>query len=346
MNRRHILSGLATLPLIASVPSAFAESFDPAPSVHSLAAAVRELYHDATIAGRIADRLLASLAAGSFASGQTPQALADLLNREIRTASNDLHFVVMSGTMHHSTVPPTPPHSQTAPFTPTELEALRRTNFGIAAVAILPGNVGRLDLRQFYRPAAEVRGRLGAAMAALADSWAMVVDLTRNVGGDPNTVALLLSYFFDRPSFVVNRFRWRSGSVEEFRTTAEPGGPRFGETKPLVVLVSGSTYSAAEEFAYDVQALRRGTIVGEVSGGGANHALPVTIVGGLTAFIPQARAENPVTGTNWERAGVQPDVRAAGGAIARVGHRLALDRILAGGDPIKAGVVRQLQAVS
>ena len=82
--------------------------------------------------------------------------------------------------------------------------------------------------------------------------------------------------------------------------------------------------------------MRRGFIVGETSGGGANHALPVEIPGGFTAFIPQARAENPVTGTNWERVGVRPDLPVAAADTQRAAHRLALQRVAAGGDSEKA----------
>lgn len=307
----------------------------------ALARETRRLYHDRSTAQLIADRLLALVSSDLLAAAQTPDALAGLLNAEIAAASRDSHFMVMAGAMHAPPVPPTPPHAPVPPLTTAELAHLRRVNFGLAAAELLSGNVGRLDIRQFYRPAAEVRARLASAMALLADSWGMIVDLRRNPGGDPHAVALLLSYFFDRHPFIVNRFHWRDRPIEEFRTTSDPGGDRYGETRPLVVLVSGATWSAAEEFAYDVQALRRGIVVGQVTGGGANHALPVAIAGGLTAFIPQARAENPVTRSNWEGRGVQPDVSATPSEQIRIAHRLALQRIADDGDADKLPLIRE-----
>ena len=337
MPRRQLLKAIAVASFFLPGGGALAEPVsDRAATVTALAGETRRLYQDAAVGTAVADRLLAALGAGRFDGAATPDALASLLNAEIAAASGDGHFAVMPEMMMHAaTVPPTPPHSETPPLSDEERRHLERVDYGLAAVEILPGNVGRIDLRQFYRPAAEVRARLAAAMAGLADSWAMIVDLSANVGGDPKTVAHFLSYFFDRPPFVVNRFRWRNLPVEEFRTTADPGGPRYGESRPLIVQVSRSTFSAAEEFAYDVQALRRGSIVGEVTGGGANHALPVAIPGGFTAFIPQARAENPVTGTNWERVGVRPDLPVAAAEAARAAHRLALQRVAAAGDPEK-----------
>ena len=226
-----MLKALAASPLFLPGVAAFAQpGFDRAATVAALALETRRLYHDAAIGAAVADRLAAALAAGKFDHTATPDALAALLNAEIAAASGDGHFAVMPGLMMHApAVPPTPPHSQVPPLSDDERRHLERVDYGLAAVDLLPGNVGRIDLRQFYRPAAEVRARLAAAMARLSDSWAMIVDLSANIGGDPRAVAHFLSYFFDRPPFVVNRFRWRNLPVEEFRTAADPGGPRYGE---------------------------------------------------------------------------------------------------------------------
>ena len=284
---------------------------DPAATVRHLAETTRKQYHDATLAARIADHLLARLADGAFSIADS-QALARALNAEIATVSRDAHFVVMAGAMADMrAVPPSEPHQPTPPLKASELAVLDREKFGFPTAEILSGNVGRIEVQpQFYRPAAEIRAAAAAAMEVVAPTSALIIDLTRTIGGDPRSVAFFLSYFFDRPEFVVNRFRWRSLPVEEFSTTRRPGGPLYGESRPVAVLVSRSSYSAAEEFAYDMQALRRGIIVGQKTPGAANHALPVQLVGGFTAFVPMARAENPVTGTNWEGVGVTPDVAA------------------------------------
>ena len=333
MHRRYLLSLVAAAPLLL-VPTRLVAA-DPSgvePIVVAIADETRNRHHDPATGAAVADRLEAALRDGRFAGITTPEALARRINAEIQAVARDGHFIVMPGAMHAPPVPPTPPHRETPPFDPAELSHLRRVNFGFAAAELLDGNVARLEVRMFFRPAAEVRARLADAMRFLSDSAALIVDLSHNIGGDPHSVALLLSYFFDRPPFVVNRFRWRGRPVESFRTSSQPGGPLYGEARPLVVLVSASTFSAGEEFAYDAQVLRRATIVGQVTGGGANHALPVSSPGGFTAFIPQARAENPVTGANWEGVGVTPDVTADPAAALRTAHRIALERVAEAGD--------------
>jgi hypothetical protein len=62
------------------------------------------------------------------------------------------------------------------------------------------------------------------------------------------------------------------------------------------------------EFAYDLQALKRVTIVGERTGGGAPGTTSNRITDRLSASIPFCWSINPLTKTTWEGAGVQPDV--------------------------------------
>ena len=339
MDRRHFVVAAGAC-IVATRIAAAAPAPPVATIVADLASKTRALYHDGSLAAAIADRLEADFRSGAFQAAGSPMTLATLLNERIARASRDLHFMVMPGEMHAPPVPSTPPHSSIPPFTPDELNYLQERDFGIREAVVLPGNVGRLGVRQFYRPAKEVRDRLGQAMAALSRTAALIVDLAGNPGGDPHAVALLLSYFFEREPFVVNRFLWRDRPVEEFRTTAAPGGPRYGESRPLVVTVTKSSYSAAEEFAYDVQALRRGLVVGEATGGGANHALPVPIAGGFTAFIPQARAENPITRSNWEGKGILPDVKAGAADLAKLAHREALRLVIGSGRKEAASIAR------
>ena len=309
--RRNFLEAIAAAPLILSGSELFAASFEIAPTVRHLAQITRAEYHDEQLGVAIADGLHAALAKGRLQSA-TPEQLADKLNIEIEAVSHDAHFVVMAGDMTGMrNVPPTEPHSPTAPLNESELRFLLSENFGIANANVLPGNIGWIAIRpQFYRPAPEVRERLTMAMTVVSETLGLVVDLTETIGGDPRSVAHLLSYFFDRPPFVVNRFKWRNLPVEEYWTNAEPGGPKYGEKRPVVVLVGESSFSAAEEFAYDMQVLGRGIVVGQKTPGAANHAIPVALAGGFTAFIPKARAENPVTGSNWEGVGVRPSVAA------------------------------------
>jgi len=75
----------------------------------------------------------------------------------------------------------------------------------------------------------------------------------------------------------------------------------------LYILTNKQTFSAGEEFAYNLQAQHRAIIIGERTGGGAHPVAPEPVGNNFTANIPNSRAINPITKTNWEGVGVKPD---------------------------------------
>lgn len=131
-------------------------------------------------------------------------------------------------------------------------------------------------------------------------------------------VAYVSSYLFDRRTHLNDLYTRSTGETRAFWTRDRVPGRRFGGARPVYVLTSARTFSGAEEFAYNLQALKRATLVGEVTGGGAHPVRGRRIDAHFLIGVPFARAVNPVTRTNWEGVGVAPDVRVpAGEALAR-----------------------------
>jgi hypothetical protein len=120
-------------------------------------------------------------------------------------------------------------------------------------------------------------------------------------------VQLICSYFFDGQVHLNDLFERRANKTTSFITTPLSGNRSF-KNKPLYILTSHGTFSAAEEFAYDLQTLKRAVVVGETTGGGAHPVAPFAITNGFVAFVPYERAINPVTKTNWEGIGVKPNI--------------------------------------
>ena len=202
--------------------------------------------------------------------------------------------------------------------------AARENGYGLGRVAHLPGNVGYLDLRGFS--GAEQTSTVLDAMAnSVAWSHAVVLDLRRNHGGSPDAVARLLSHFL-APKTHVNDFVARGDGeppVAESTYTSEVPGPRI--EAPLYVLISDETFSGGEECAYDVQALKRGMLIGNVTGGGANPGGSRRIDDHYAIFVPELRARNPITRTNWEGTGVKPDIAVPRDRALITAYGMALD---------------------
>jgi hypothetical protein len=200
---------------------------------------------------------------------------------------------------------------------------------GIHRVERLAGQVGLVEVLEFHPPV-EAAAAIVAAMTLVAPSRALIFDLRRCRGGEPESVALWCSHLFgERPVHLNDLYLRSEDRVQSFWTRPEGPGPRLPDT-PVFVLCSARTFSAGEEFAYDLQALRRATIVGETSRGGANPGRVHRLDEHFAAFIPDARAINPVTGDNWEGRGVRPDVACPADQALGRAHRLALEALLPG----------------
>jgi C-terminal processing protease CtpA/Prc len=227
------------------------------------------------------------------------------------------------------------------------LPFLTANGFGVATAEILPGNIGRIELTGFPPPFRETRRRIDDAFTEVADTWGLIIDLTRNGGGTPPTVAYALSYLFDRPPFAIGGFRWRHRPEERTLTTLDLGGRRYGEGRPLAVTISSATFSGGEEFAYALKAVKRAVIVGEKSAGAANPGARYPLPGGFVGFVPQGRAVHPLTGTSWEGVGVVPDVGSARESVLPTAHRSVLEAVLLASDEPRRGVVQDaLKALS
>jgi C-terminal processing protease CtpA/Prc len=114
-------------------------------------------------------------------------------------------------------------------------------------------------------------------------------------------------------------------------------GTRYGPDKPVYVLTSRRTFSGAEEFAYNLQTRKRAVIVGDTTGGGAHPGGMRRVTDHFGVWVPSGRAINPITGTNWERVGVRPDLAAPADSALRVAQVAALRVLLQRADTAERG---------
>jgi hypothetical protein len=255
-----------------------------------------------------------------------PEAFAAALTRDLQQVAHDRHLRVrFDPEFRGGGDPEAEPSAEERSRFERRVE---RHNFGVAKVEVLPGNVGLLDLRDFA-PVAVAGPTLTAAIGVLAHTDALILDLRGNGGGVNETIPFLCSYFFPEGSRVHlhDIYNRPSNHTDEFWTRPSVPGPRYAG-KPMYVLTSGRTFSAGEVMAYDLQALKRATLIGETTGGGANPGGPVALDGGLVAFIPTGRVINPITRTNWEGVGVKPDVAVPAARALEVAHSSAVRALL------------------
>jgi retinol-binding protein 3 len=251
-----------------------------------------------------------------FVEATDSKAVAALLSAELQL--HDKHFAVQWRSAAQRAVNATPSEDW--------FSKLERKNFGFKRVEILEGNVGYLEFWGFANLSERSRGTVGHMMGLLSGVDALIIDLRHNGGGNAEMVQLLSSYLLADKTHLNSFYSRDTGATTEF-WTLDGVGSKFAPDLPLFLLTGAATFSAAEEFAYNLKHLKRATLVGETTKGGANPWRYVELLDGFRAAIPVAKAINPITKTNWEAVGVRPHVAIAAEQAFNEAYILALEAL-------------------
>jgi hypothetical protein len=206
-----------------------------------------------------------------------------------------------------------------------EHKQMEHLNCGFKKAEVLEGNVGYLKFDFFADPA--ICGpTVVAAMNFLANVDAIIFDLRENGGGDPKMVAFVSSYLFAARTHLNDLWTRKGDITEQYWTDPYVPGKRL-DGKPAFVLTSKNTFSGGEEFTNNLKVLKRAKIVGETTGGGAHPVRGHRVTEHFGIGVPFARAINPITHTNWEGTGVEPDEKVDAPQALEVALRLATESV-------------------
>jgi hypothetical protein len=280
---------------------------------------LKQHYIDHEVGNKMASSLLNHEKAGDYNAITDPAAFADLVTKQIRDISGDQHLILV----YNQTATPDRPPGPTPESTQRYRQAMQQENCTFEKVEILPHNIGYLKLNWF--PDLSVcESTAKAAMAKLNRVAAIIFDLRDNRGGEPAMVMLIAAYFFDHPEYMYSP---RENVTEQSWTQSPVPGNELAD-KPVYVLTSSNTFSGAEQFTYDLKMLKRATLVGESTGGGAHAGVYHRIDDHFGMGITEVRIVNPFSKTDWEGTGVQPDVKVDADDALTTAEKLAKAKLL------------------
>lgn len=341
---RHLLPAAVMVLSVITLPTAGAQerapdataqqsrslsAADKAAAVDLLAQRLSGKYVFAAEGNKMAAAIRDHLLKGDYKKAMTDAEFADLLTTHLQAAHPDKHLSIRFAL----NAPPDRPRPSLNQGVPAEMrqrmtEVGQYLNFAFEKVERLPGNIMYLKLNGFFE-AETGKAAATAAMNLAANGNAMIIDLRENGGGDPRMVAYVASYLLgDKKTHLSDIYFRADNETNSFWSDPAVPGVRFGADKPVYVLTSGKTFSAAEDFAYNLQAIKRITVVGETTGGGAHPVQPFRIAPNLVAVIPVGRSINLITKGNWEGTGVKPDVAVAADKAMTKANALALRQVL------------------
>jgi len=268
---------------------------------------------------------------GDYDAVTDGEKFASLLRAHLQEVSHDKHLRMDFSAVRYP--------DNSAGLSPQQLadnrRMLDRTNCGFERAELLAGNVGYVKFNMFADPALCGETAI-AAMNFLAHVDAIIFDLRDNGGGAPQMIALISTYLFDEPTHLNDIWTRKTGATQQYWTLPTVPGMRIAAA-PAFVLTSPRTFSGAEEFSYNLKNLKRATIVGETTGGGAHPVRGERVDDRFVIGVPFARAINPITKTNWEGTGVEPDVKVPAADALITAQRLAAERLAGAGPAPRAG---------
>jgi retinol-binding protein 3 len=282
--------------------------------VDAAARNIRTFYFDRKVAQATAEALLAHENRGDDATPAEGGAFADLLTRQMRDASHDMHLVVE---FSRDKIPEALPE-QTPESHARYRQAMEQQNCMFRKIEILPHNIGYLKL-DFFPDTSVCQTTATSAMATLNNAAAIILDLRDNTGGFPDMVMLIAGYLFDHPEYMYSP---RGAPTEKSWTQSPVPGNKLAD-KPVYILTSASTWSGAEQFSYDLKMLKRATLVGETTRGGTHAGAFHRIDDHFGMGIPEEKTINPFGKSDWEGVGVEPNVKVTAADALRTALKMA-----------------------
>jgi len=306
--------------------------------VDQISTLLNKNYIFAETAKKIEDRLRDRLKSGAYDKFAAPRDFAEAVNRDLAEVGHDRHMGFAHAPAQAAEIARLQSRNdeEVRAARDRELAAEKRDNFGFRKVERLAGNIGYLDFRQFAS-AGNAGATAVAALNFLAYCDAVIIDLRQNGGGDPSQIQLISSYFFSEPTHLNDLYYRAADTTENYWTLPFVPGPRMAGAD-LYILTSRTTFSGAEEFSYNMKNLKRATLIGETTGGGAHPTDSMIVQTEYVLRVPIARAINPYSKTNWEGTGVTPDIQIPAAEAFDRAYAMALEKLRAkAADPQRKG---------
>lgn len=282
---------------------------------------VRENYVFADKADGIVSKLENQLADGRYAVTD-PQQLATRLTEDLQAVTSDKHMSVKFNPEQAAGL--RGPRAQGSDA--FRQQQMTSSNYGILEMRVLAGNVRYVNISPgfFWDPNKSPRV-LDDAMRFLGGGDAYILDIRTNGGGSPATVRYIVSHFMD-PGQKLMTYHMGQGRTSDSRTGPVPAGKL--PTKPLYLLTSPRSASAAEEFASHIKNFKLGKLIGGTTAGAGHRNGLFGTPEGFVVSVSVGTAIHPVTNTGWEGTGVAADVVVPVAEALDVAHADALKELI------------------
>ena len=309
-----ILAGVAAAALVPASASAQAPAssatqakIDPKAVVADVRRIINENYVLPVMRPKLDAVLAKGLAAGRYDTTDV-NLLAERINADMESVAHDGHLGMHFDPKQAADLRARPDAgADDAPPSAEEIAFADKLNHGITQMKVLPGNIRYMELVGFFWGGKKTEEVYDNAARFLKGGDAVIIDLRKNGGGSPDAVRYLVSHFLE-PGRPIVTFYMRGLAGDTWKSLNVPADGRLNG-KPLYVLTSGRSASAAEEFAGHVGGFKLGELVGDTTAGGGYRNTFYPVAGGYVFSVSVGRAVLASTGKDWEKVGIIPTIK-------------------------------------
>ncbi len=280
--------------------------------IKEVAFIMKEYYVDKEMSILLNEQLLKNLEMGNYEDVKSRDELAMLIQEDCRKISNDKHIGLrfipkLINTEEGNVV--------------DSRNSSKVENYGFDRVRVFNDlKIGRVRINEFKKNE-KAKEKIDEIFESFSEMESVIIDLRECTGGNADMVNYVMSYFLDTEPIkylsIFNRHRNVNKDLYTLGNNKIPKAKRLLKQK-VYILTSNFSFSAAEGFAYHLKHMNRATIIGEITGGGANMVMLVGwqledengnfAIGKYETQVPIIKVTSPFTGTNWEGVGVKPDI--------------------------------------
>lgn len=294
--------------------------------VSNISSLLLQYYVYPDTAKRMSDEITNKLKKGDYNKITDAVEFSDQLTKDLHSIYHDGHLLVQYNPKFEAELKDT---SKQKPSTPIDhLKTLSNYNQGFRKVEILNGNIGYINLVKCWAGKGAGHEIMKGALAVVANCNAVIIDLRENSGGTPETATALLGFFMQERVQLESFYDRSENSVTAFWTEPDTTFPSL-KNMPVYILTGNKTFSCGEMLAYDFQVLKRATLIGETTGGGAHGEFEAPLSNGFIMQVPYWKTINPITKSNWEHSGVKPDIEVTAEKALETAEQMIFEKMAA-----------------
>uniref|UniRef100_A0A8C2Q6E0 Interphotoreceptor retinoid-binding protein like n=1 Tax=Cyprinus carpio TaxID=7962 RepID=A0A8C2Q6E0_CYPCA len=272
------------------------------------------------VAAKVRRQVQSKLIEGLYRSVVDYESLASQLTADLQETSGDHRLHIFN-----CEIEPESLHNVPKIPSPEEVGFIIDALF---KVEVLAGNIGylRCDMMEDIQVLRAIGPELVKVVwNKLVNTDMLIIDLRYNTGGYSTAIPLLCTYFFDAQPLkhLYTIFDHSERNATKVMTLPQVLGQRYGSQKDIYILMSHITGSAAEAFTRTMKDLKRATIIGEPTIGGALSSGTYQIGNSiLYASIPNRAVLSAVSGKAWSVSGVEPHTAAQASDALNVAQKI------------------------